>query len=238
MALQRRRQPQQDLPVAIEGDDLRHLGPAPGQGARFVKDQGIDAGEALQGRAAAKEQAHFGGAAGTDQDGRGRCQPHGAGAGHHQHADRRDKGVMQRRLGPEGQPGDEGQQRRRHHQGHEDGGDPVRQGLDGWLRPLGLLDHADDLRQHRIGAQAGGAELEDAGLVEGAADHPVARPAGHRQGLAGEHGFIDPALATLHLAVRRHPLAGADDDAIAEADRLQGEILLQTRADDPRREGA
>ena len=58
----------------------------------------------------------------------------------------------QARLVPDESPPQRGQHRHRHHRGHEPGGDLVGQALDGRAAPLRLPDHANDLRQQRVGA--------------------------------------------------------------------------------------
>jgi hypothetical protein len=60
--------------------------------------------------------------------------------------------------GPKQQPDRQRQRRRRHHRRHEIERHPVHQRLDRQLGALRLLDHADDLRQHRVGAHPRGAE--------------------------------------------------------------------------------
>ena len=79
-------------------------------------------------------------------------------------------------CGPKVEPDDEGQHGQNHHDRHEVAGDRVGQAGDRRFAVLRILHHLDDLRQRRILADLGRAELERAGLVDRGADHFVARP--------------------------------------------------------------
>ena len=54
-----------------------------------------------------------------------------------------------------------------------------------------------------------------------------------RHALSGDHRFIDRRDAGLHDPVDGNLLAGTDDDEIAEAHHIDGDIDLMTVADDP-----
>jgi hypothetical protein len=56
--------------------------------------------------------------------------------------------------------------------------------LDGGLGGLGLLHELHDAREGGVGADAGGAHVDEAGLIDGAPDHLVPLRLGHRQRLA------------------------------------------------------
>ena len=171
----------------------------------------------LQRLALAEQHAQLGTTASADHDGGGRSQAHGAGAGNDQHRHAVDQAKSQRWLRAEQQPDQEGQHRQRHHHRHKPHGDAIDQALDRQLAALRLLDHADDLRQHRRFAYGGGAEGEGAGLVDGAAGHAGASSLLHRHRLARDHAFIDPAVAIGHLAIDRHAFARTHLDDIAGA---------------------
>ena len=114
----------------------------------------------------------------------------------------------------------------RHHGGHEDRRDLVRQILDRRAAGLRVLHHLDDLRQRGLLAHRRCLEAEAARLVDGAADDRVARRLGHRQALAGEHGLVDGALPRRHHAVDRDLLARPHDDDVAHQHILDGHLDL------------
>ena len=88
---------------------------------------------------------------------------------------------VKRRLRTEHEPDKEGERGNDHHGRHEPGGHLVDHRLDRQLRALRLLDHADDLRQHRVRPDLGRAEGEGARLVDRAADDFGARALGNRR---------------------------------------------------------
>src|SRR5690606_17918914 len=107
---------------------------------------------------------------------------------------------------------------------HEPHRDAVDHALDRQLAALGFLDHADDLRQHRVAADLGGAEAEAAGRVERAADDRGADRLGDGQGFARNHRFIDMAGAFGDFAIHGDLLAGTDQDDIAGDDLFDGQF--------------
>src|SRR3546814_10793229 len=104
--------------------------------------------------------------------------------------------------------------------------------LDRRFRRLGRLDHADDLGEHRVAADLGGAEPEGAGLVDGGSDDGVAGLLGDGDRFAGDHGLVDRRAAIDDLAVDGALLAGADDDDIAAGHIFDGDLDLGTIAND------
>lgn len=170
------------------------------------------------------------------------ASPHRAGAGDDEHGDRIDDGEGERRVGPEDEPDFERRRRHGHDRRHEPHRHPVHQGLDRQLRSLRLLDHADDLREHRRITNRGRPDAHRTLLIHRAADDGAPRRLGNRDRLAGDHRFIDVALALNDFAVDRHALARSDldhvashhladvDDAIGAADmgdpRLQADQSL------------
>ena len=71
-----------------------------------------------------------------------------------------------------------------------------------------------DLRQQGIGPDFFRANQQAARAVQGAAGHSAALGFAHRIGLAGEHGFIDMAVALQHSRVYRNLLSGSHPQAI------------------------
>jgi hypothetical protein len=110
------------------------------------------------------------------------------------------------------------------HHRHEPGRHAVDQRLDRQLRALRLLHHGDDPREDRVLAEIGRFHHEAALLVDRAADDPVAAGAAHRDGLAGDHRFVDVGLALQHPAVDRDGLAGTHADAVAGPDLVDRQL--------------
>ncbi len=184
----------QDLPlVAGERVHLGHPRAPLGQRPGLVDQHGGRPRQDLERRPPAEQDPHLRRPARADHDGRGRRQPHGAGAGDHQHRHRGDEGVAQRGRRAERDPRREGHRRHRHHHGHEHGGDAVGQRLHGGLRPLRLLDEADDLGEQRLRPHAGGAEDERPAAVHRAAGHGRALAHLHGRRLAGDGRRVDEA---------------------------------------------
>ena len=117
--------------------------------------------------------------------------------------------------GPNSRPDDEGQRRRRHDGRHEPQRHAIDERLDGKLGALSLLDHTDDMREHRVGADRGCAEGERTSLVDGTAHHGRASLLLDRHRLARDHGFVDEGRALDDLAIHGNPLPGSDIDKVA-----------------------
>src|SRR5690606_38717001 len=83
----------------------------------------------------------------------------------------------------------------------------VHQPLDWQLGALSLLDQTNDLCQHGLAAHGGGTQSKGASLVDGATDHWTAGRLADRYRFAGDHRFINIALALDHLAIDRHTVA-------------------------------
>ena len=198
---------------------------AGGQRAGLVGGDHAHAGQALQRLAPAQQHAELGAAATGDQDRHRRGQAHRAGAGDHQHRDRMHQCLVETAGGQP--PGDEGQRRQAHHDGHEHAGDAVHRGLDRQLAALGLLDQGDDPRQRGLRTDGAHAYAELAGGVEGAGTDRVPRLLVHRQGLAAEHGFVHCAVAIEDLAI------GGDALARAQLEHVAGLQLLERDPDGP-----
>jgi len=152
-----------------------------GQGAGLVERDDTDRRQALQGFTVAKQYAKLCRPPGADHDRRWRGQSHGAGASDDEHRNRRSDGKRQCWIGPDREPGGEGNQGHEHHRRHENRGDLVRQPLNWRARHASARHHVDDLRQHRIGTDLGRAHGQSAVLVDRAAGQAIARSLFHRQ---------------------------------------------------------
>ena len=98
---------------------------------------------------------------------------------------------------------------------------------------LGLLGRQDQLAhaaQRGVGAGAADLDLQHAGQVLRAGEHFVARLLVHGQRFAGDGGLVERALAADDHAVRRHVVAGADADHVADGQVLRGDFLLALSA--------
>ena len=101
-------------------------------------------------------------------------------------------------------------------------------------RQLGFLRRQDQLAhaaQRGVGARAADLDLQHAGQVLRAGEDFVARLLVRRQRFAGDGGLVERALAAEDDAVRRHVVAGADADDIADRQVLGGDFLLALRGD-------
>ena len=103
------------------------------------------------------------------------------------------------------------------------------------LRRRRVGDHADDLAERGVLADAGGFAAQEAGAVDRRGRHAVAGRLVDRDALTGEGGFVDGARAVQHGAVDRDALPGADDKDIAPFDLRGGDLHLFAVADDGRR---
>ncbi len=86
-----------------------------------------------------------------------------------------------------------------------------------------------------VRAERRGPVAEGARAVDRAADHPVASLLLDRHRFAGEHRLVHGAGAREHLAVHRHPLAGADGHRVAAPHLLHRYVDLPVLAQDARR---
>ncbi|VUD73788.1 hypothetical protein MET9862_04408 [Methylobacterium symbioticum] len=220
--------------VAPRSDDIGEPRASLGQRAGLVEGDHADLAQALEGAAVAEQHAAARGPPGADHDRGRRGEAHGAGTGDDQNRDGVDQGVAERRLRAEGEPGEEGREAERHHSGHEPAGHPVEQGLDRQLGSLRRLDHAGDLREHRVGADRADAEVEAALPVDGAADGGAAGLLAHRHRFARHHALVHVAGARDHGSVRGDALAGPDADHVADAQRCERHFDLRPGPDHAR----
>jgi len=186
----------------------------------------------LEGGAVADEDPVLGALPGADHDRRRRGQAEGAGAGDDEHGDEVEQAVREGRLGAEEQPGDQGHSGDADHGGDEVACDDVGQAGDGRLRPLRLLDEADDLRERGLAAHARSPEGEGSCRVERPADDLVARLIEDGDRLAGEHRLVDGRSALDDDAVHGDLLAGTHAHEVADGDGGDGDVRLHAVAHD------
>ena len=101
--------------------------------------------------------------------------------------------------------------------GHEHAGDAVGEALHRRLAGLRVGDELGDLRERGVGADLGRADDEAAAGVDGRAGDLRAGGDLDGHGLAGEHAHVDGGRALLDDAVGGDLLAGAHDEALADA---------------------
>ena len=191
-----------------------------GHRACLVEGDHINGIKLLQGVTFTEQDTHFRSTSRPDHDRGRRRKPHRAGARDDEHRHTGDQRHRQGRIRPEKQPDQHGRRRDRHHGRHEPQGDPVDQSLDRQFGALGLFDHANNLRQGRVGADPRGEELQASGAVD--------RPAGHRisgtffsgDRLACQHAFVDAAGPLDDLAIDRDAFTRAHDDDVTLNQRI------------------
>ena len=99
----------------------------------------------------------------------------------------------------------------------------------GALPVCAVLDEPGDLRERGVGADARRAHDEAAAGVDRRAGDVVAGRDLDRHRLAGEHAAVDGRGALLDDAVGGDLLAGADDEAVADRELLDGHAALGRR---------
>ena len=224
--------------LAIKAGGENEIGqfrPAERERAGLVEGDDRGLAEGLQRVAAPEQQAAFGPAPGGDEDGGRRGEPHRAGAGHDQHADRVNERGRKRRRRGQHEPGEERGKRHAKNGRHENRRHPVHLGLNGQLGALRGFHQPDDLGQDRIGPQMRRAHVDRPVRVDRAAHHLVARRLGDRHRLAGDHRFIDERPPLDHLAINRDAFARPDAHAIAGPHLRQREFHRRAVTDHARK---
>ena len=94
------------------------------------------------------------------------------------------------------------------------------------------VTEAAHLGQLGVGADPGGPDDQAPAGVDGGAHHAVAGADLHRHALAGEQGGVDGGGALLDHAVGGDLLAGADDEAVAHGQLVDGDAALDAVAQD------
>ena len=149
-----------------------------------------------------------------------------AGTRDDQDRNRRQQRVGQRGRGAPDCPDDERADRDRDHHGHEQARHLVGVSLDGRPAPLRVLDHLDDLAQHRAGADSSSLHDQAAGAVDGRAGERIARRLLHGYRLARDHALVDEGAAVDHHAVDRHLGARPHPQPVAELHVVERDLFL------------
>ena len=138
---------------------------------------------------ALNQQPHLGATAGTHQDRRRRGQAQRARARDDQHRHRSRERVLHRMANQQvSHQRDQGNHNNRRHKHLRD---PVHEALHRRLASLRVLDQLPHLRQRRLRPNAGGLHHQSPRRVQGRAGDHRALADLHRDGLAGQHGFVD-----------------------------------------------
>ena len=201
---------------------------ARGDRARLVQEHGVDRPGLFEDFRVLDEDAQLRGTSRPDED-RGRCgQAERARACDDEDGDgRRERGLH---AAAREQPADEGQQGNKDDDGHEHARNLVREALDGCLACLGLGNHAPDLCERRVRADARGAHQQGSPRVDGRARHRVAGGRVHGHGLAGQEGGIQGGGPLDDDAVGRYLLARAHREEVADLQGRGGHDALRALA--------
>ena len=151
-------------------------------------------------------------------------QPQGAGTADDQHGHRPGQGEGEVLSGQ--QPPAEGQQGHADDGGHKHGGNPVGDPGNRRLGRRGVRNHADDLGEGRVLADAGRAAADETGLVQGGGRDGVSLCLVHRDALAGQGGFVDRGGALDDHAVHRHVLTRPHHKDVADLQLVHGDLRL------------
>ena len=150
-------------------------------------------------------------------------------AGDDEHGDGVGDGVGEPRLGSPDEPGDERERGDRQHRRDKPRRDLVGQGLNRRAAALGLRHQVDDLREHGFAADALRPHHDAARRVHRAAEDFRADGLLHRNGLAGEHGFVNRSAAFHDFAVHRNLLAGSHAQQVARMHGIERHVLVAGR---------
>jgi hypothetical protein len=213
-------QGEQGVGVPVDRGRPADMGPAGGQGAGLVEQDGVHGPHPLQGQAVGDQDAVAGRQAGGDGNHQGDGQPEGVGAGDHQHG----HGPLDRLVGvAKGQPDDQGEDAGPEGEPEQPGRRPVGQGLGARPGGLGLGDQPADPGQRRLLPDRLDPDPQGRVGDHRARHHPVARILGHRAGLAGDHRLIQLRFAIDDHAVGRDPAARPDQDHVADVEVADGD---------------
>ncbi len=169
--------------------------------------------ERLQGIPLTKQHTKFCRAATAHKNGGGCCQPHRAGAGNNQNRYPRHQRVRKRWFWAKKQPETHGQQGNPHHSRHKPKRNPIHQRLNRQPCPLGLLNHANDLRQCRVVADPRHLANQTAMPVHRTPGQPITCRFRHLHRLAGHHAFVNCAGALDHHRVCRNTFARLEQES-------------------------
>ena len=200
------------------------FGTTGGHRAGLVDDEDVDAREKLERLSVLDQHAGGGAASGAHHDRHRRRQSERARARDDQDGDGGDERVRQARFGAPFQPYGERHDRDCNDSRHEVRGDAIRKALNRCARALRVTNHADDLREQRVGADALGAHRERAVGRNGAADDALARTLVDRDRLASDHRLVDRRAAVHDDAVDRHFFAGPHTENVPHLDRVERNV--------------
>ena len=206
---------------------IQHLGLAFGQRSCFIKDDGIDMAQVLQGRSVADKNVLLRALADTHHQSRRRRQSQCTRASNHQDRNRREQSVREHRRPAHDQPHDKRQQRDADHHGDEDGTDFIDDALHRSLTALRLLHAADDLRQYGCLAYIRRFHLEGTRLVNRTCQDAVADVLFDRKRFAGQHTLVHGRNALRDKAIDRNLFARTDNHDIANTEESDWDIFLE-----------
>ena len=204
------------LALSLEWDDVGQRWTAFGDGAGFVKHEGVDLMQSLEGGGVFEEDAFFCALAAADHDRDRRCQSEGAWTADDDDGDAHFDGKRERFTDDE--PDRENDESDGKDRRHEHGCDLVGCAGDRRLCGVGIFDQADDLRQRCVGTNGGSTEAEAASGVDGACGNGVANAFFDRNALAGEGAFVNRGAATHEHAVDRNAPARTHLEDVADFD--------------------
>ena len=131
-------------------------------------------------------------------------------------------------------PDDEGQDRNGDDRRNEIARDTIGEPLDRGARPLRVADHAHNLREQRVAADALGAHGYAAVDRNRGTDDAIAWRLVHRHRLAGHHRLVHRRLPVDDDAVHGNLVARPDAQEITGADLVERNILLAAAVHPPR----
>ena len=169
---------------------------------------------------------------GARHDGGGRGQTQCTGACNDQHGhtvNERDLEAVTRQP-----PSQQRAQSQHQHDRYKHGRHLIDQALNGRLRSLCIFNKSNDVGEH--GGGTGGADLNNHATltIDAAASDTRAHCLEHRQGLAGQHGFIDLRLPFKHGAICSKALTRQHHHAVIEKQFFDGNFHFTIQRDDTR----
>ena len=225
----------QKLPLrhAVRRDEICDLRLAGGDGSGLVQGDDARPTRMLQTCRRFEQNAVFRAYAAADHDGdrRGKTQRARAADDQHGNAPRKRKGEFPAQQ----QPDDCCDKRDGNDRRDEHTRDLVRRLGNRRFRRRRVGNHADDLAERGILADAGCLTPEEARAVDRCGGNTVAGSLVNRDAFAGQRRFVDGARAVQHNAVNRDALARTDDEHVALANLRGGNFDLFAVADDRRR---
>ncbi len=195
---------------------------ASGQSAGLVDGDHSAFLKHLQGVALAEQDAHLGRPTGPNHDRGRRGQAHCTGAGDDQHGHACHQGEAKGGVRAKGKPNGNCQNGNDYHRWNEPLGDPVDHALNGQLGALSLLDHLNDLRQHRIAADFLCPEGQRPGAIDSCPDNFRTFSLFNRHRFPGDHALINIGRAGQHDPVDGNLFARTHMNDIAHNDILDG----------------